>query len=142
MMKTACEIVDILLSEGAPIQEDDNMFLSKITDANDIDFKGAENAAELIDRANVLVQWSAEFEYRSWGIRDVILHVHNLSGSVYLTGFEEVPGEEEGRDTEREINLEGWRVQTRVSPREGGDFRLYPSELELDEAHRTAVVVF
>jgi hypothetical protein len=142
MQTNAQEIVDNLLEDKAPVREADDLFVSHITDTNAVDFTSASDSAELVERADIQIHWSLEPEYRAWGVKDIGLQVITVNGSVQLEGFEEVPGQEEGRDIERGVSVTGWKISSRVNPREGGNFSLYPTGVELDETQRTCVVVF
>lgn len=132
------------------LNESEWPFESEITDRDAVEFKAdmryPRDRHLSVNSCNLRVEWNAEIDTRSWGIKDINCYVRSIVGSINLEGFEEIPGEAEGQDVELVVEIDkSWTVESRwdeYAKKSISNRSLVPTHVDVDELKKHVIVYF
>ena len=113
------------------LMEDDNTFTTQVEltlfsgDLVDLGLIKNEEEYDTVDTKEVIIKWSAELEYRDWGVKDVNISVPDQQIEISYGRIINDDGDIE--TLERTINVTDITINSNNS-----NIPLYPKELQYD----------
>lgn len=90
---------------------------------------GNEDEDEDHEISTVVIKWGLEFEYKSWGVKDIIPNILNIV-VYYNSGLNEI--------------LENYKIEISYKDKVGFDYisSIFPCNIEIDKIKREIIVYF